>query len=231
MHKVKIVLTFFLSLLFLSGCASYYAVTVNDYLDITETPDPIPAGASFCVLANKNENNPILDNEIKAKIEKLLVESGYKIASYEKADFYLSFSYSVSSGRRATELRPVFQAGQTETVQTYKSSGKTSTSIINLPGYTTYVPYRITVFTSSLTLNVLDAASLRANNQKKIIWIGENSSASQNSEIRDTINYLLVASFENFGRNTGRSIKTEISTNDTRVKQITWQEGGAVKRK
>ena len=227
MHKVKRILAFFLPVFFLSGCATYYAVTVNDYLDTTETPEPIPAGASFYVLPNENEKNPILDNEIKSKIEKLLLESGYKISSYEKAELYLNFTYSVSSGRRETQIRPVFNVGETGTIQTYKSSGESSTSIITMPGYTSYVPYRITLFTSSLTLDVLDAASLRSNKQKKIVWIGENSSTSQNSEIRDTINYLLVAAFENFGKNTERSIKAEISTGDPRIKQIT---GGAEKK-
>lgn len=208
----------------LSGCATYYPVRVNDYLDRAHGITSIPFGSSFYVLENKNESNPILEAEIRSKIATLLREKGSRTESYDKADFLLSFAYSISSGRSVSEIRPQFSPGEIGTVQTYKSNGRTSTSIVTMPGYTTYVPYRITVYTSTLTLEILDAYNLRVNNEKKILWIGENSSTSQNPDLRDTINYLLVASFEHFGKNTGKSLVTNIPENDPRVKRI--RQGG-----
>jgi len=105
---------------------------------------------------------------------------------------------------------PEYSPGETETIRTYKSNGKTSTSIVSLPGSTSYVPYRIAVYTSSLIFNILDANSVRNQNEKKILWIGENSSTSQNSDLREMINYLLLASFEHFGQNTGKCIKANV---------------------
>ncbi len=217
---MKKILLVILGALFLSGCATYYSVRVNDYLYPTLASAPIPAGATFFVLENKNEKNPILETEIKSKIETLLQNRGYKIGPYERADFYLSFTYSISSGKIISEIRPEYVPGETGVIQTYKPNGVTRTSIVTFPGYTTYVPYRVTVFTSTLTLNVLEAAVLRSNNESKIVWIGENSSTSQNPDLRDTINYLLVAAFEHFGENTGKSITINISRKDQRVREI-----------
>ena len=88
----------------LSGCATYYSVRMNGYLDTQNTTKQIAPGASFCVLQNKDSKNPILDSEIKTKVEKLLLQKGYKIASYEQADFYLSYFYGIGPGRSATEV-------------------------------------------------------------------------------------------------------------------------------
>lgn len=210
----------FLSLIFLSGCATYYPVRINDYLSTTQARSPFLPGATFFVMENRNDVNPILEAENKSKIERMLIGLGYGIASYDQADLFLDFSYSMSPGMNTTEIRPIYNPGGTETIQTYRSSGRTSTSIVTLPGYTTYAPYRVTVYTSSLILNVLDAGELRNRNAKKIIWIGENSLTSENPDLRDTINYLLVAAFERFGQSTERSIITNISENDPRIKKL-----------
>ncbi|MCX5697447.1 MAG: DUF4136 domain-containing protein [Candidatus Omnitrophica bacterium] len=215
---MKKTLFLILSLMFLSGCATYYPVRVNDYLNATRTSISLHPGASVFVLENKNERNPIFDAEIKSKIERLLAEKGYRIASSDSADLYISFTYSISSGNSTTEVRPVYNPGDTETIQTSKSNGKTSTSIVTLPGYTTYVPYRVTVYTSTLILNVLDAKSLRDANERQILWIGENSTTGENPVLRETINYLLVAAFLHFGESTGKSIIANISENDPRIK-------------
>ncbi len=217
---MKRILFVFLSVLFFPGCATYYPVRVNDYLYPSPAAAPIPAGAAFFVLENKNEKNPILEAEIKSKIEILLEDRGYKIGPYEQADFYISFAYSVNSGKTISEIRPEYVTGETGVVHTYKPNGVNRTSIVTFPGYTTYVPYRVTVFTSTLVLDVLEAAALKNNNERKIVWIGENSSTSQNSDLRETINYLLVAAFEHFGENTGKSITINISGNDQRVRRI-----------
>ena len=204
----------------LSGCATYYKVRVNDYLNMAGGAAVIPAAGSFSVLENKNEKNPILEAEVKSKIERMLTEKGYRVVPYEKADMCLDFSYSINSGRTVSEVRPVYNPGDVETVQTFRSNGRSSTSIVTLPGYTTYLPYSVTVYTSSLIMNVLDATSLRDRNEKKILWIGENYVCSESPDLRNMINYLLVASFEHFGENTGKSVIMNLSEKDQRVKKI-----------
>ena len=218
--KRAIVLIVFLGLI--SGCATYYPVRVNDYLDMSQGVSSIPFGSSFCLLEDHTHSgkNPILQAEVNNKIMALLREKGYRIETNEKADYFLRFTYAISPGRSESEIRPEFVPGTTETVQTIRPSGKISTAIVTTPGYTTYVPRRVTVYTSTLILEVLNAYSLRSDNKEKILWIGENSSASQNPDLRDTINYLLVAGFQNFGKNMTKSRMITIYEYDRRIKRV-----------
>ncbi len=204
---------------FLSGCATYYNVRVNGYLDKSHIQTAIKSGVSFYVLENKNAKNPILESEIKSKIENSLREKSCRLESENKADFYLSYMYAISSGRHVSEIMPVYYPGDTGTIQTYDSSGKTTSSIVTFPGYTVYVPHKMTVYTSSLSLKVIDASLFRNNKEENSVWIGEALSTSQNSDLRETINYLLVASFEHFGENTSRGVVSNIYENDSRVKK------------
>ncbi len=204
---------------FLSGCATYYNVRVNGYLDKVHAQTPINSGVSFCVLENKNPKNPILEYEIKSKIEKTLSENGYMLESENKAGLYLSYMYAISSGKHQSEMTPLYYPGNTGMIQTYDSSGKTTNSIITFPGYTVYVPHKFIVYTSSLNLKVIDAKLFRDKKQESVVWIGEAISTSQNSDLRETVNYLLVASFEHFGENTFRGLVSNIRENDSRVKK------------
>lgn len=210
----------FLSFVFLSGCATTYRVKFNGYLDITQTNTPIPPGSSFFVISEKNVKNPIFENEIKSKIEGLLKQRGFNIGSFENADFFIDFVYSMSAGRVVTEIAPVYHSGGVGTVRTFSSSGRTSISYIDYPGYTTYYPHKYTVYTSTLVMDVLDAGIYRASKGKKNIWIGEASNCSEYPDIREAINYLLAASFGYFGQDTHASVTTNISRDDPRMKEL-----------
>lgn len=207
-------------LFLLSGCATYYNVRMNGYLAKIDAQQAIARGVSFYVMDNKNAKNPIFDNEVKFKIEKALIQKWYKTGSFENADYFISFTYGISSGRIVSETMPVYYPGDTGTIQTYSSTGRTTTSFITFPGYTSYVPYRVTVYTSSLYIKVIDAFSFRKDKQEKLIWIGESFTTAQNSDLRDTVNYLLVACFAHFGENTGRSIVSNLRENDVRLREF-----------
>ena len=209
-----------LLVIFLAGCATYYRVRVNGYLDASQPHDPFIRGASFYVLENKDAVNPLLENEVKSKIEALLGSKGYRVSPYDTADFYISFTYSESAGRNVTEIAPMYHPPETAVVERRVSGERRSTSFVTYPGYTTYVPYKVTVYTASLTLQVLDAALLRASKEEKKIWIGESVTTGQNPDLREQINYLLVAAFDRFGENTGKSLITDVSENDPQVKSL-----------
>ncbi len=204
----------------LAGCATYYRVRVNGYLDTSQPQNPFIRGASFCVLENKNALNPLLENEVKSKIEALLGSRGYRVSSYDTADFYISFSYSESAGRNVTEIAPMYHPPETAVVERRASGERRSTSFVTYPGYTTYVPYKVTVYTATLTLQVFDAVLQRTSKEEKKIWIGESVTTSQNPDLRAQINYLLVATFEHFGENTGKSLITNVAENDPQAKSL-----------
>lgn len=204
----------------LCGCATYYQVRVSGYLDKSHDQAPINAGSSFFVSENKNARNSIFESEVKSKIERLLLQRGFRIESYDKAQFYLHFVYSMDPGRIISETVPVYTPGGTGTIYTYSETGKRRTSIIEYPGYTTYMPYRRTIYGASLILEVFDASLLRNNKEEKKVWIGESFLTSQNPDMRDVISYLLIGSFEHFAGNTGKSIVTTLSENDPRIKTL-----------
>jgi hypothetical protein len=215
----RIILTMAVACL-LGGCATYYPVRVNGYLDPSWPQQHLRTGSSFCVLADKNARNPIFEAEIKSKIEALLIQRGYVLAAYEKADFYLAFTYSMSSGRAVSDFKPVFYPAEVGTIRTYDSQGKSSVSTVTYPGYTAYVPYRATVYTSSLMLDVIDAGLLRNTKEDRKIWIGDVSYTGEIADLRVLVNYLLTAAFSRFGENTGKIVVIDVKGSDFREKGV-----------
>jgi hypothetical protein len=202
----------------LSGCVSY-PVRSNGYLSPDAADSRLGNAQSFYVLEEENPANPLFSTEIRDKINVLLKERGIRVDSRVNADFFLTYSYSINPGI-ISGVRPEIHPPDTGTVNTFTESGKTRTSYITFPGYTAYVPYRYTVHTAELKLQALDARAMRNDGTKKSVWIGENTVTSPNSDLREMINYLLVAAFGHFGENTRKSITTTLSPNDLRVKQL-----------
>ena len=73
-----------------SGCSSVstFTIKVNGYTD-PGTLGPVKPGGSFFVIENQETKNPLLEQEIKGKITKLLLTRGYPVTTFEKADYYL----------------------------------------------------------------------------------------------------------------------------------------------
>lgn len=204
----------------LSGCASIYSVKFNGYSDKEQPEVAIPEGASFCVLENKDARNPLFDAEIKSKIERLLRQKGYNLVVYDQAEFYLSFNYSMGQARVVTEVVPFYNPSETATVQTVTSTGKSRTSYVTYSGSTTYLPQKFTVYTPTLILEVIDAKLLRSAKQETKVWIGEAAYTTSEPDLRDTVNYLLFATFKHFGENTRRSMTIKVSGSDPKVKEL-----------
>ncbi len=74
----------------------YYHVDINSYLDTGV--NPIGPGAPFHVAEDPNADNLIYESQVRAKIEKLLVAKGYRIADADSADYWLAFKYGATSG-------------------------------------------------------------------------------------------------------------------------------------
>jgi len=177
-------------------------------------------GASFCVIENRNAQNPLFEAEIKSKIEKLLRLKGYNIVAYEQAEFYLSFNYSMGQARVVTEIVPFYNPSETATIQTVSSTGKSRTSYVTYSGSTTYLPQKFTVYTPTLVLEALDAKLLRSTKEEKKLWIGEAAYTTSEPNLRDTVNYLLFVTFEHFGENTRKSMTINVSGSNPKVKDL-----------
>ena len=206
--------------LLLNGCATSYYVQTNAYLDRSFQNSQLPAGAAFTVLSNQNAPNPIFDNEVKTKIETLLLSKGYRLASEGQSQYFITFNYDVS-GKTKTETRPDFVTRPELTHRVYVSGSNTYYDLIS-PGYSyvTYISETFTVYNARVFVKVLDAASLKKNDQERVAWVGDTINESQNPDLRESIDYLLVATFKFFGQDTGKNKEVVLSQDDKEVARL-----------
>lgn len=214
---------FFLPLLTLAvivqGCVSY-PVRFNGYLSPQAAQNAIlTPEQTFYITEEENAKNLLFSTEIRDKIGGLLQGKGYRPVTRERAAFFLTYNYSITPGI-VSGIRPETQPPGTGTINTFTENGKTRTSYVTFPGYTVYVPYRYTVYTAILQVQALDARDARSTKDNRPLWIGESSLTSQNPDLRELINYLLVETFAHFGENTRKSIKHSISSKDPRVQEL-----------
>jgi hypothetical protein len=89
------------------GCASArtYQVQVNGY---TDSAAPLLApGVSLFVIEEQKAQDFLLEKEIKNKIDNLLVKHGYLLASYDKSQFYMSYTYGLKISGTVTVAGPI----------------------------------------------------------------------------------------------------------------------------
>lgn len=206
--------------LFISGCAANYAVVTNTYLDRTAPNPGIPAGASFAVLTNKNAPNPLFDNEVKSKIQNLLLGRGYRLVPEDQAQFFATYTYDIS-GKTAATTRPDIVSGPGIVQHVYVNGSNQAYTIVSPSfSYVTYVTDYYNVYTARLFFKVLDAKAMRESGAQKVVWVGDTINESTNPDLRESIDYLLVATFKFFGTDTGRNREISLSADDKEVSNL-----------
>ncbi len=179
------------------GCASAgtYQVQVNGYTD--STAPLLAPGTSLLVMEDPKAPNPPLEKEIKSKIDNLLVKNGYLLALYDKADFYLFFTYGLGPPQRVSITGPIGPGRGWEEF-----------------GYTAYLPAAFGPYaTDTLTLNnywlrltVVEGKYYRETGKSRPVWVGEARTMSPAADPREILSPLLIAAFEQFGKNTGKAV-------------------------
>lgn len=191
------------------GCGASYNVGINGY-SATGQSLQIPDAAWITIVADGNGPNPILEKEVATKIEKLLNGNGYRVGQ-EKADFYLRFDYGIDAGRTVTDAVPIHRP---MIYDEYPFSGFYG------HGYTTYMPYSEVIHTRWLILKLIEGRAYEASKNAEPLWIGEVTSAGTSSDLRELLNYMLVAAFEHFAEDTRRQISIAIPADDERVRLL-----------
>jgi hypothetical protein len=191
-----------------AGCTTSYTVHVNGF---SEFEEPIKEKASIYVAVDANSQNPIFDKEIKARIEMLLKSRGYIPApDVEQAEYRLVFQVGLDS-HGVTSYTPFYHP--------YSGFYNRYWGNYDL-GYTRYVPYFETFYDQWLIMKVFDAGFADALENGKVVWIGEAMISTDAADLRQIVNYLLVAGFEYFGVDTNRQITLAIGPDDPRIIQI-----------
>ena len=191
-----------------AGCTTTYRVHVNGF---SEPDQSISNNASIYVTVDPNSQNPIFDKEIKAKIEMLLESHGYVPApGFEPADYRIAFRVGLDS-RSVTDYIPLHRPfmGFHDRYWGYYNFG-----------YTSYVPYSETHYNQWLVMKVFAADSTDTSETGQVVWIGEAMTDTSVADLRQVVNYLLVAGFEYFGADTKRQMVLTIGPDDPRIIRI-----------
>lgn len=198
------------ALLVLNGCATRYSVLTNAYLDRSSS---IPRGAKFAVLPNQNPPNVLFDAEVKRKTEKMIAQQGFDIVPPDQAAYFLSYTYDIA-GAPKTMSWPQINNGP-EVVRRIYVTGANRYYTVVTPGYSyiTHVTETSTVYTARLLLKVFEAPAFRENGTEKTVWVGDAMNESENPDLRESADYLIVGIFRYFGQDTvkGRSVVLDAS--------------------
>jgi len=199
------------------GCASarIYQVQVNGY---TEGGGPsLAPGASLFVLEDQKAQNPLLEKEVKAKIEKILAKQGYFLVPYERADYYVLFTYGLGNPQTVSVTAPTWGVGLGF------GTGYCGPGVgygFYWPGYGPFYTETQALYDRRLRVNVVEGKYYRETGKSRTVWVGEAHSTGTSSDLREVLNPLLIAALEQFGRNTGKALPTTIKQNDPRVTDL-----------
>jgi hypothetical protein len=191
-----------------TGCTSMYTVYVNGFSELDQS---IKEKASIYVAVDPNSRNPIFDNEIKAKIEMLLKQHGYiPSPNVELSDYRLAFQVGLDS-RSVSGYTPLYRP-YLGFYDEYRGDYHF--------GYYGYVPYVDTYYDQWLVMKVSVPKPDTTPQTEQIIWIGEAMIGTDVADLRQVVNYLLVAGFEYFGEDTRRQMALKLPPDDPRIIQI-----------
>ena len=210
----------------LPSCSSVqtYTIKVNGYTDPGAAAQVRPGGF-FCVMENPDAPNPLLDKEIKEKLNKLLMTHGYPVTSFEKADYYLFYKYGMGEPQAVSVHGPPYYGGIGWGVGFggggwgWGGWGGPGVYVgVPLAGYPTEVT---PLYDRWLQLTVVDGPAYRTEKIPKPVWVGEAHSLGASTDLRTVLNFLLVANFREFGKNTGKAVTKEITAQDPEAVSLT----------
>lgn len=189
------------TLLFLGSCGKQHvSVVSNAFADKSVIPRGFTPGDSFSIKP-ANENDELFSKEVGQKIKILLNDRGYRVKT-AGADYDLVFAFDMKKSKH-TRLTPIYTPGYVPYYDPYYyhrySYHHTYT--------TTYVPEQYTRFDKKLVVAVHDNTGI----EKKTIWSSAAVTSELDSDLRRTIDYLLITIFQNFGQDTAQAIETNIN--------------------
>jgi hypothetical protein len=162
-------------------------------------------------LTNPEAANPLLEKEVAWKITKLLQEKGYRVLETDRADFHLTFSYGMERG--SVHTRSVRRPRRIDVYD--PDTGKTHYTTVE-----TYQPYSVQSFARTLSIRVHDMRTQGSRQGSHIVWAADTISEGPSSDLRQTLNYLLVATFQFFGKDTGKAIPVTLDEDDSQVTRL-----------
>ncbi|MBF5051205.1 hypothetical protein CLAVI_000843 [Candidatus Clavichlamydia salmonicola] len=216
MRKSLLLTVYSLLAILLTSCSSL-SVYTSTFKDASVLPNGFHANSSFYV-ASAEDQYSLEHQELKEKIQVLLLSSGYRISEKSNADYHLNFkTITRQESRKISNIKyipglPSFKFGEMFTgnnAMRYQERQISTGSFV-------YVPTEITLFTYKLTVQVHSAKGSAA----RPIWKGSAITVQENKSLRSSLNYLLASAFKHFGKNTGTEIIENVTSSNSKVKVL-----------
>ncbi|KAB0669031.1 DUF4136 domain-containing protein [Oryzomonas sagensis] len=202
---MKKLLWLLLAALFLAGCAP---LSVETKTTAFYTPDFKIRGSISVVAAEAAVNSSLEFARYKMQFEEKLASKGYSIASNPAEAQYIAFvSYGIDTGKNANVSTPIFGQTGGGTSYSYGSVGGTSFTgtSYSMPTYGIVGSMNSseTVYTRSIALDIVDAASLKAGHAVKV-YEARAKSNGMCSVIAGVFEEMLEALFTEFPGENGK---------------------------
>ena len=186
-----------------AGCTTSYHVYINGY---SELPASLAKDVPICVATDSGSRNPVRDDQVKVKIDRLLRDDGYTVVPPDQAEYRLSFQL----GTRSEEI-----IGYAPYREYYRGGYGWHRGGYGF-GYTAAVPYVDTLSNHWLTMR-LSRVKPNEPNEGKVVWVGEAMTQMERPDTRQAIDYLLVACLERLGLDTHGQVMISIRQDDPRI--------------
>ncbi|MCA9395694.1 MAG: hypothetical protein KC649_00875 [Candidatus Omnitrophica bacterium] len=206
-----------LTVLGITGCA--HTVLYSSDIAPEQAGPLFREGTAFYVQANDNAQNPVFDKKMREKIERVLYAEGYSLVLKPSADYILTYNYGViGSEKLYVEKAP----GIYPTLFAAHSFGGGSYLVQNSLAYREYSVETHTVYKSILTATVYkNSANTDSElNSQNAVWSGESMSENHDRNLRNQIDYLLVAIFEGFGEEKSGLTKKQIKEDNSLLTKL-----------
>lgn len=203
------------------GCARV-TVELNAYRSSDHPwPPPAPENTVY-VAAESNSGEALLELELADKARWLLWRAGYRSAPESEARYVLACRASIDD-RAIGSQTIVHEEPYFTHVYYHGPCGYRYRSAWYLgPSYSyTYV---YPLYTRELIVTLYDRERLAQCEPQKtepaIVWQAAARSRGRSADLRWQANYLALAVFDHFGRDTGRTIRVNFDPDEARVRSL-----------
>lgn len=200
----------------LSSCLHTVRVTSDTFADQKAIPCGFRYGSSFFIKSARKDNQ-LFAKEVTYKIERILNDQGYSVVQSSKdADYCLIFTFDSNKYKETRDV-PVYEPGEVTVTKGYSCGRRDCVQYqeeTSTPGKLFFVKKDFLMFDKNLMIEVYDAKLYRETKRQDQLWKASAFNCSEENNLREAVDYLLVSAFSNFGRSTGRSVNMQLSEND-----------------
>ena len=183
-------------------------------------PYGFPHGSSFYIELPEIGENALFAKEVVRKITTILRNKGYEVArTAEAADYVLAFTIDMKSYTERIVV-PHYVPGPVKTKHSKVLSWdgrwtdvveETATS-----GHYVDVEEERLVFKKDFSVKVFDSVREEKTGDEELVWNAAVSSSNGRDDLRAEIDYLLLAAFKHFGRNTQKKVYADVQSRDVK---------------